>query len=171
VRAALTLVAALALAGCGGQGKDPAPPVRDVAGQPVRGEVRSPDARTPLVRGGGVWQCDTAGRVELRIGAEGSASLALAGQLLATTSAAGPLVSRACAPRRPAALTPPGAAVRAATGAARLRCRVPRRVLVELHNGDLIVRAGGRGRFLAGAAVGPDHLAVAGYWSTGCSAG
>ena len=69
----------------------------DATGKVVSGEVRTPDARTPLVRGAGLWRCETAG------------------------------------------------------------------------SGDLTVRAPGRGRFLLGAAVNPDHLAVAGYWSTRCS--
>jgi len=159
----------LALAGCGG-GENASPPVRgDAAGKVISGEVRTPDARTPLVRAGsGLWRCETAGRVELRVSAEGLATLALDGQLLASVAGDRALINRACAARGRAAL-PSFRAARAVSGASHLRCRVPREVLVDLSGGDLTVRAPGRGRFLLGAAVNPDHLTVAGYWDTGCS--
>ena len=106
--------------------------------------------------------------VELRVSADGLATLALDGQLLASVVGDRALINRACTARRPVAL-PPFRAPRAVNGASHLRCDVPRRVLVDLSDGDLTVREPGRGRFLLGAAVNPDHLAVAGYWSTGCS--
>ena len=161
---------ALALAACGGSSGEPAPaPARgDATGKVVTGEVRTPDARTPLVRGAGLWRCETAGSVELRVSTDGLATLALDGQLLASVVGDRALINRACTARRPAAL-PPFRAPRAVNGASHLRCSVPRRILVDLSGGDLTVRAPGRGRFLVGAAVNPDHLAVAGYWSAGCS--
>jgi hypothetical protein len=42
-------------------------------------------------------------------------------------------------------------------------------VLVGFDDGDLTVRDAEGGRFLAGAAVSYDHLAVAGYWTAGCA--
>jgi hypothetical protein len=136
----------------------------------VTGEVRTPDARTPLVRGPGVWRCDTAGRLELRVSADGLASLSLSGRLLASVSPGRALINRACASRRPEAF-PPFRPPHGRAGESRLSCAVPRRVLVDLRGGDLTVRDPGRGRFLLGAAVSADHLEAAGYWSVRCAVG
>ncbi len=173
------LLASLAAAGCGGSSgqRAGAPATADHAGTPaagggagavVTGEVRTPDARTPLVRGPGLWSCDTPGRVELRVSPEGLASLSLGGRLLASVSPGRALINRACTSQRPQALPrfrdPHGVA-----GESRLSCAVPSRVLVDLRGGDLTVREPRRGRFLLGAAVSLDHLEPAGYWSTGCA--
>jgi hypothetical protein len=169
-RVAPWLLASLALAGCGGSTGQRAgtPAVTDAAGRTVTGEVRTPDARTPLVRGSGLWRCETPGRVELRVSPDGLASLSLGGRLLASVSEGRALINRACASRRRAAL-PAFRAPRAITGASRLSCRVPRHVLVDLRDGDLTVREPARGGFLLGAAVSPDHLEAAGYWDTDCA--
>jgi len=42
-------------------------------------------------------------------------------------------------------------------------------VLVGFDGGDLTVRDAEGGRFLAGAAVSYEHLAVAGHWTAGCA--
>ena len=68
IRVAPWLLALLAAAGCGGSGAGaPAtsqragtPATSERAGRVVSGEVRTPDARTPLVRGPGrLWRCET----------------------------------------------------------------------------------------------------------------
>ncbi len=166
------LLASVALAACGGSAdRRPAPPADlDATGKVITGEVRSPDARTPLARASGLWSCATQGRVELRVSPDGLASLSLGDGLLASVAADRALINRACT-SRPAAALPPFRAERAVTGASHLRCRVPRLVLVDLRNGDLTVREPRRGRFLVGAAVSPDHLEVAGHWSASCSLG
>jgi hypothetical protein len=170
LRVALSLLASVALAGCGGSDGRRAGTPADLGatGRVVTGEVRSPDARTPLVRADGLWRCETGGRVELRVSPEGLATLSLGQGLLASVTANGALINRACTSLHPGAL-PPFRAARAVAGESRLRCEVPRLVLVDLRYGDLTVRAPGRGRFLLGAAVSPDHLEAAGHWSTGCS--
>jgi hypothetical protein len=164
------LLASLAAAGCGGSAAERAGTPAEVgaAGRVVSGEVRTPDARTPLVRGPGLWRCETPGRVELRVSPDGLASLSLGGRLLASVSAGRALINRACTSRRPHAL-PSFRSPHGVTGESRLRCRVPLHVLVDLREGDLTVREPGGGRFLLGAAVSPDHLEVAGYWRAGCS--
>ncbi len=164
------LLASVALAGCGGSA-GPRTQTRtdlDAAGNAVTGEVRPPDARTPLVRAEGLWHCATDGRVELRISSEGLASLSLGDGLLASVSADRALINRSCTSRHPGAL-PSFRPRRVMTGDSHVRCAVPRLVLVDLRDGDLTVREPGRGRFLVGAAVSTDHLQVAGLWSTGCS--
>ena len=169
-RLAPWLLASLAVAGCGGSAAERAgtPATTDAAGKVVSGEVRTPDARTPLVRGSGLWRCETPGRVELRVSPDGLASLSLGGRLLASVSEDRALINRACASERPAAL-PSFRAPRGIAGESRLSCRVPRHVLVDLRDGDLTVREPARGSFLLGAAVSPDHLEVAGYWDTDCA--
>jgi hypothetical protein len=144
------------------------PAAADAAGKVVTGEVRTPDARTPLVRAGGLWRCETPGRVELRVSPDGLASLSLGGRLLASVSDDRALINRACTSERSAAL-PSFRAPRGIAGASRLSCRVPRHVLVDLRGGDLTVREPRRGGFLLGAAVSPDHLEAAGYWNGGCA--
>jgi hypothetical protein len=169
-RVALWLLASLALCGCGGSKADPAgtPAEVDAGGKVVAGEVRSPDARTPLVQGAGLWRCETPGRVELRVSPDGLASLSLSGRLLAQVWGDRALINRACTSQRAEALPSFGPA-RRNDGESALSCRVPRRVLVDLRDGDLTVREPGRGRFLLGAAVSANHLEPAGFWSASCS--
>lgn len=173
------LLASLAAAGCGGSAGQPTrtpaaadgagtPARAGGAGAPVRGEVRTPDARTPLVRGPGLWRCDTPGRVELRVSPDGLASLSRGGGLLASVGPGRALINRSCTSQRPQAL-PRFRDPHGIGGESRLSCAVPPRILVDLRDGDLIVREPRRGRFLLGAAVSPDHLEPAGYWSTGCA--
>jgi len=164
------VLASLAFAGCGGSvAQRDAPPAEVDAGRTaITGELRTPDARTPLVQGSGLWHCDTPGRLELRLSPDGFASLSIDGRLLASVSARRSLINRACTSQRPEPL-PSFRAARGAGGESSLRCKVPQRVLVDLRDGDLTVREPGRRRFLLGAAVSPDHLEVAGYWSTSCS--
>ena len=170
-RVAPWLLASLTLAGCGGSAAERAgTPAQPSAGRVVSGEVRTPDARTPLVRGAGLWSCETTGRVELRVSPDGLASLSLGGRLLASVSADRALINRACTSQRARAL-PPFRPPHGVSGESRLSCTVPARVLVDLRAGDLMLREPRRGRFLLGAAVSPDHLEVAGYWSARCSVG
>jgi hypothetical protein len=168
-RVAPWLLASLAVAGCGGSVAERSePPARiAAAGRVVAGEVRSPDARTRLLRASGLWRCPTHGRVELRISPEGLASLSLGGGLLAQVYGNRALINRTCASQLPERL-PPFRAPRGVAGESLLSCSVPRRVLVDLRHGDLTVRETG-GRFLLGAAVSPDHLVAAGYWRASCS--
>ena len=170
LRVAPWLLASVALAGCGGSTGERRGGTPAEAGSFVTGELRTPDARTPLVRGSGVWRCQTPGRVELRVSPDGLASLSLGGGLLAQVWGRRALINRACTSQGARAL-PPFRAARSVTGESSLRCAVPRRVLVDLRDGDLIVREPGRGRFLLGAAVSPEHLEAAGHWSTSCSLG
>lgn len=167
LRAASWLLASVALAGCGGSGGG-TPAEVAAAGKIVTGEVRTPDARTPLVRGSGVWRCETPGRVDLRVSPEGLASLSLGGGLLAQVWGDRALINRSCTSRRGTAL-PSFRAAHAVGGESLLSCAVPRRVLVDLRHGDLTVREPRRGRFLVGAAVSLEHLEAAGHWSTNCS--
>jgi hypothetical protein len=161
--AAIAVLPGAVPASCGGAGPPPPGPPA-----PVSGEVRTPDARTPLVRAHGVFACATAGHVELHVSREGAASVALGGGLLASVSAAGTLINRSCEPLRPGAPQPVSPASSAA-GEARLVCSVPERVVVDLRAGDVVVRSARSGRFLVGAAVGPQHADVAGYWSGACN--
>ena len=166
------LLGSLALAGCGGSAAPPAatPTVRVAGGGAITGEVRSPDARSPLVRADGLWRCETTGRVDLRVSADGLATLSLEGRPLASVAGRRALINRACTSERTRPLPrfrPP----RAAPGPSELRCSVPRLVLVDLSDGDLTVREAVRGRFLLGAAISADHLEAAGYWSTSCARG
>ena len=168
-RVAPWLLASLAVAGCGGAVSERSGPATrvDRADRVVTGEVRSPDARSRLLRGPGLWRCETHGRVELRVSPDGLASLSLGGGLIAQVYGERALINRACTSLRPAEL-PPFRAPRGVAGESHLSCSVPRRVLVDLRDGDLTVRETG-GRFLLGAAVNPDHLVAAGYWRTSCS--
>jgi hypothetical protein len=167
VRSALVPAVLVVIAGCGGSSdgteeRRPAPDRRFVSR-----ELRSPDARSPFVpAAGGAWLCRSGGLIQLAIGAEGEVSLSTPVMVLASVAPTRALVNRACdrAPR--------GAALRAGTRAGRVgagvvRCRTPDEVLVDFDDGDVIVRAAG-GRFLAGAAVRPDRISVAGYWGAGC---
>jgi len=172
-RVAACLLGSLALAGCGGSAAPTAPTAptgaAPVAGtKVVTGEVRSPDARTPLVRADGLWLCETSGSVELRVSPEGLATLSLDGRLLASTTGRRALINRACDSELDQRL-PPFRPLRATLAPALVRCLVPRRVLVDLREGDLTVRGRGGGRFLLGAAVSAAHLEVAAYWSGSCA--
>jgi hypothetical protein len=164
------LLLAFALAGCGGSGgeRDTAPDRRDFGSRIVKGEVRTPDARSPFVRGDGLWRCETSGSIDLRVSTDGLASLFVRGRLLASVAPARALINRSCSARRPARL-PPFRAPRVVVGESYLRCAVPRVVLVDMRDGDLTVRDPGRGRFLLGAAVAEQHLEPAGHWSVSCA--
>jgi hypothetical protein len=170
-RRALVL-ASVALAGCGGGPGDggerhPAPDGGEAPRRFVTGEVRTPDARTPLVQGHGLWSCETTGRVELRVSPEGLATLFMRGRLLASVAPTRSLVNRACFVERGRRL-PPFRAAHSIAGGSHLRCDVPGEVLVDMRDGDLTVRAPGRARFLLGAAVSDVHLEPAGHWSAEC---
>jgi hypothetical protein len=174
-RCALVLALVL-LAGCGGGSSDadraapePAPPAperEERAGRFVTGEVRTPDARSALVQGHGLWACETDGRIELRVDPQGIASLFVHGRLLASVAPSRALVNRDCHPERRRRL-PRFRAEHSAAGASHLRCVVPATVLVDTRDGDLVVRDRG-GRFLLGAAVSDEHLEAAGHWSAPC---
>jgi hypothetical protein len=165
------VLASVALAGCGGGSGDgdrrPTPDRDEDAPRFVTAEVRTPDARTALVQGHGLWSCETTGRIELRVGSEGVASLFMRGRLLASVAPSRSLVNRACFVERGKRL-PPFRAEHASVGESHLRCAVPGVVLVDLRDGDLTVRKPGGAGFLLGAAVGEQHLEVAGHWSARC---
>ena len=167
VRRAVLPVVLAGLAGCGGS-----PDVPDERPAPDRrvtfSELRSPDARSPLVPAGdGAWRCPTPGRIQLSISADGEATL-IGDRPLAVVARSRTLVNRACE-RGPGAPRPTPADTRGGRiGGSTLRCDAPASVLVELRDGDLTVRARDL-RFLARAAVGPDRLGVAGYWGAGCA--
>jgi hypothetical protein len=170
-RRALVL-ASVALAGCGGGADDgaerrAAPGPEEPPQRFVTGEVRTPDARTPLVQGHGLWSCETTGRIELRVSEEGLATLFMRGRLLASVAPTRSLVNRACFVERGRRL-PPFRAAHSVAGASHLSCDVPGVVLVDMRDGDLTVRAPGRARFLLGAAVSDVHLEASGHWSADC---
>jgi hypothetical protein len=170
-RRALVL-ASVALAGCGGgsddDGERRAAPDRDErARRFVTGEVRTPDTRTPLVQGHGLWSCETTGRVELRVSSDGLATLFMRGRLLASVAPSRSLVHRACSVE-PGKRLPPFRAAHSIAGESHLRCDVPGTVLVDMRDGDLTVREPDRARFLLGAAVSEQHLEAAGHWSAVC---
>src|SRR5215218_9390779 len=146
-----------------------APGANPASNRIVRGEIRSPDARTPLVRSDGLWLCRTAGVVELRVSEEGLATLSLDGSLLASAFSGRTLINRDCdATQRSRQELPPFRARRALPGNGHLRCPVPRTVLVDLREADLTVRRARGGTFLLGAAVAERHLEPAAYWSIDC---
>ena len=173
-RRALVL-ASVALAGCGGgsgdgeRGERRAAPDRDERpSRFVTGEVRTPDARTPLVQGHGLWSCETTGRVELRV-EPGRARDAVHARPAARLGGARPARS-STAPASSSAgkRLPPFRAAHSIAGESHLRCDVPGTVLVDMRDGDLTVREPGRARFLLGAAVSDEHLEAAGHWSADC---
>jgi hypothetical protein len=163
VAAALPL---LALAGCGGS-PDP-PPAPPPAGAARIGDLRSADARSPLLAAhGGTWRCATDGRIQLAITAEGEATLSIDRRLLASVAPTRSVVHRAC----DRALVAPGggsAGARVRIGGVVIRCSVPGDVLVGFDHGDLTVRSRA-GRFVAGAAIRADRVGVAGYLGGGCA--
>src|SRR5918999_2537731 len=166
------LLASGLLAGCGGASGDgerrqPAPEREERGGRFVTGEVRTPDARSPLVQGHGLWSCETTGRIELRVDREGLASLFMHGRLLASVAPSRSLVNRDCFVE-PGKRLPPFRAAHSIAGESHLRCDVPGTVLVDMRDGDLTVREPGGARFLLGAAVSEQHLEAAGHWSADC---
>jgi hypothetical protein len=161
------VLASVALAGCGGGSGDAAPERVEPPRRFVTGEVRTPDTRTPLVQGHGLWTCETAGRVELRVSEEGLATLFMRGRLLASVAPSRSLINRACFPE-PGKRLPPFRAAHSVAGESHLRCFVPSMVLVDTRDGDLVVREPERARFLLGAAVSEEHLVAAGHWSADC---
>src|SRR5215218_203374 len=116
-----------------------APGANPASNRIVRGEIRSPDARTPLKRAEGLWLCHTAGVVELRVSEEGLATLSLDGSLLASAFHGRTLINRDCDERSRREL-PPFHARRALPGNGHLRCPVPHNVLVDLRDSDVTVR-------------------------------
>lgn len=162
------LLATVALAGCGGSGGErEAPPDRaDFGSRVVRGEVRTPDARSPFVRGRGLWRCETTGSIAMRVSRDGLASLFVRGRLLASVAPTRALINRSCTAQRPERL-PPFRAPRAVAGESHVLCAVPQTVLIDMRDGDLSVRAV-HGRFLLGAAVSEQHFEPAGHWSVSC---
>lgn len=172
VRRAIALSLLTGAAGCGGSGHEPPQPVERSTAD-VAGDIRSPDARSheagvPLASASGRWRCATAGSIELRIGSGAEATLSSGGRPLALVSDGRALVNRECDRGRGGALPSIGTP-RVADGSSLLRCESPPFVLVGFDDGDLTVRDAEGGRFLAGAAVSYDHLAVAGYWTAGCA--
>jgi hypothetical protein len=169
VRRALVPVVLAALAGCGGSPDVPDEPPRP--DRPVTfAELRSPDARSPLIsaRDGGAWHCPTPGRLQLSISADGEATL-IGDRLLALVAGRRVFINRDCERDRRAPAGTRAGTLGGRVGASTLRCRAPAVVLVELREGGLIVRAAGGARFLARAAVRPDQIGVAGYWGAGCA--
>jgi hypothetical protein len=164
--AAASLVLLAVATGCG-ESRAPAPERPAAAGRVAGGELRSPDTRSPFVPGGGLWRCDTGGRVEVAVSADGQATLGIGDRLLASVSPGRELVNRAC-DRSGSRALPPIRSPRVALGAGSTGCDAPPRVLVQFRAGDLIVRAAPRGRFLLGAAVSREHPGVARYAAPGC---
>ena len=157
-----------AAAGCGGSHDVPdEPPHPDRP--PGFAELRSPDARSPLIAAGeGAWRCPTAGRLQLSISDDGDATLI--GELpLALVARSRTLVNRAC-DRDDGVPARARAGLRGGRfGAATIRCRAPAVVIVELRGGNLTVHTAGDARFLARAAVRPVRIGVAVYWGAGCA--
>lgn len=145
----------------------PAPPAPPSSNRVVTGEIRTPDARSPLVRTDGLWRCGTDGAVELRVSADGLATLTLDDRLLASAHPRRALINRDCDELRPTRL-PRFRAEHVLPGNSHLRCRVPRSVLVDLRDDDLTVRRPGRGRFLLGAAIDELELEPTAHWSVPC---
>jgi hypothetical protein len=170
VRRIALALASVALAGCGGSGGErEAPPDRtDFGSRVVKGEVRTPDARSPFVRGKGLWRCETTGRIDMRVSPDGLASLFVRGRLLASVAPTRALINRSCTAQRPARL-PPFRAPRTVVGESYVRCAVPQAVLIDMRDGDLTVRATHGGRFLLGAAVSERHFEPTGHWSVSCT--
>jgi hypothetical protein len=168
VRSALVPAVVVALAGCGGGGSPDVPDERPAPDRRVvLGEVRSPDARSPLVRAGeGTWRCPTPGRIQLSISADGEATL-IGDRALALVARATTLVNRACEQADAPAVETRAGTRGGRLGASTLRCRAPAVVVVELRGGDLTVRTRDA-RFLVRAAVRADRIGVAGYWGAGC---
>jgi hypothetical protein len=167
VRRALVPVVLVVLAGCVGGSGDPPEQRPGPERRVLLRELRSPDARSPFVpAGGGAWRCRTAGQLQLAVSADGAVSVATPVMVLASVSPARALVNRACS--RGAGDTRAGGARSGRVGALVVRCRTPEIVVVDFAGGDVTLRAPG-GRYVAGAAVRPDRIGVAGYWGDGCA--
>jgi hypothetical protein len=167
-RAALAAVL-LGLAGCGGS---PDAPDERAPGPPGRlgfaADLRSADARSPFVPGGGAWRCATDGSLQLAISEQGEVAASIGGRMLASVSTARALVNRACDRTAPRGAGD-GRPARGRVGAGVLRCSVPPVVVVDFAGGDVTVRTAG-GRLLVAAAVRPGRAGVAAYWGDGCAA-
>ena len=131
----------------------------------IRADLRSPDARSPLMRAEGAWRCPAGSSALLQVGRYGTAALSSGGRPLAYVTGRRALIHRVC---EPAAAAPAraGAPPFGRSGPGLLRCRAGGALTVDFAAGDLTVRAGRR--FLAGAAVGADHFGVARYWAAAC---
>jgi hypothetical protein len=133
----------------------------------IRADLRSPDARSPLMRAEGAWRCPAGSSAWLQVGRYGTAALSSGGRPLAYVTGRRALIHRVCDPAPHLRLrgdpTPFGR-----NGPGLLRCRAGGALLVDFAAGDLTIRSGRRGRFLAGAAVGADHLGVGRYWTAAC---
>jgi hypothetical protein len=156
------------LAGCGGGSPDaPEEPPPHQQRLARGGDLRSADARSPLVAArGGAYHCPTEGRIVLAISADGEASLTIGGRLLASVASTRAVVNRVCDQADPTRRR--GKPAHGRLGASVVECDAPAVVAVDFRGGDLIVRAP-RGRLLAGAAVRPGQIGVAGYWGRGCA--
>jgi hypothetical protein len=115
---------------------------------------------------GDAWRCRSGSRVQLAVSADGEVSVTTPVMVLASLAPTRALVNRACS--RGAGRMRPGGARSGRVGALVVRCRTPEIVVVDLAGGDVTVRTAG-GRYLAGAAVRPDRIGVAGYWGAGCT--
>jgi hypothetical protein len=115
---------------------------------------------------GEAWRCRSGGRIHLALSAEGEVSVATPVIVLASVTPTRALVNRACS--RGGGRAGAAAASGGRVGALVVRCRTPEIVVVEFAGGDVTVRAAG-GRYLAGAAVRPELIGVAGYWGRGCA--
>jgi hypothetical protein len=168
LRAGLAAVLLAGLAGCGGSPDVPDEPRPAPDRWRLAGDLRTADARSPLVHArGGAWRCATDGRVRLAISAQGEVAVSSGGRVLASVSSAPVLVNRACDRETGARARSRGG--RGRLGATVVECRAPDVVVVDLAGGDVTVRAPG-GRFLAGAAVNPERVGVASYWGEDCAA-
>ena len=131
----------------------------------IRADLRSPDARSPLMRAEGAWRCPAGSSALLQVGRYGTATLSSGGRPLAYVTGRRALIHRVCEPAAAAPArtgTPPFGR----SGPGLLRCRAGGALTVDFAAGDLTVRAGRR--FLAGAAVGAEHFGVARYWAAAC---
>lgn len=166
LRRALLPAVLAALAGCGGSPDEPPRPDRPV----TFAELRSPDARSPLMSagGGGAWRCPTPGRVQLSISADGEATL-IGDRPLALVTRSRMLINRECERAGRASTGTRSGTLGGRVGASTLRCRAPALLLVHLRDGDLTVRTVGGARFLLRAAVRADQIGAAGYWGAGCA--
>jgi hypothetical protein len=168
--AALVVVLLVALIGTLSDDPAPKPPADTIlASWVVTGDVRTPDARSPLVRAEGLWRCQTDGRVELWVSAEGQATLTRPRSPLVAAFRGRTLINRDCDAQHGQRALPPFRARTILPGNSHLNCHVPRSVLVELRDGDVIVRRTGSGDFLLGAAVTERHLEPAAAGSGACA--
>jgi hypothetical protein len=168
--AALTALV-LGLAGCGGSPDVPDEPRPGPApGLRFAADLRSADARSPLVRvDGGAWRCETGGRFHLAVSAQGEVALSIDGGVLASFASPRTLINRACEPEvRRRAPRAPGRAAHGRVGASAVTCLAAAVVVIDFRGGDVTVRAPG-GALLAAAAVRSDRVGVAAYWSERCA--